>query len=156
MDWLVSAIEKTTVNRETGCWEYSYDLSHNGYGRVMIDDKRIRIHRASYSHFVGEIPEGILVCHHCDVRHCWNPKHLFTGNAADNFNDMVSKGRWAFAPRKPKGEPKVPIRQKLKPEDVKAIRTDTRKHAEIAGQYGVSVALVSHVKHRRVWSHITD
>src|SRR3990167_3193996 len=31
--------------------------------------------------------------HHCDVRNCINPSHLYAGNQADNIQDCVRRGR---------------------------------------------------------------
>jgi len=36
----------------------------------------------------------MLVLHHCDVKDCCNPKHLFLGTHKDNAQDMIEKGRW--------------------------------------------------------------
>jgi hypothetical protein len=50
-------------------------------------------HRMSWEMHFGPIPEGMLVLHHCDVRRCVRPDHLFLGTARDNTRDMIAKGR---------------------------------------------------------------
>ena len=46
-----------------------------------------------------KVPKGVLVCHHCDVRLCFNPYHLFLGSFKDNSQDALSKGRHYSYPR---------------------------------------------------------
>lgn len=106
-------------------------------------------HRFSYRLHVGPIPDGLFVCHTCDVKHCVNPGHLFLGTLADNVHDMCDKGK------QPKG-----IRcgsAKLTEESVLAIRA---KHADgvpfsvLGREFGVSVTQVARVARRMHWRHL--
>lgn len=131
---------------ENGCWLWPGGIESNGYGRAKHDGKVWWVHRLSYVHHHGPIREGALVCHHCDVRHCVNPEHLFLGTPADNTADMVSKGRHRVGERAPNA--------KLTEADVLAIRADTRGLEAIAAAYGVSGPTVSEIKKRRTWKHL--
>ena len=70
------------------CWECS-NMSKDGYGTIS----GIKAHRFAWILFVGNIPNGMFVCHKCDNPACCNPSHLFLGNAKDNGRDMSQKGR---------------------------------------------------------------
>jgi hypothetical protein len=65
-----------------GCWIWTGALSHNGYGTLQIGSRSdgtrrmVRAHRLAYELFVGPIPEGHEIDHHCSVRRCCNPSHL--------------------------------------------------------------------------------
>jgi len=72
----------------SGCWLWE-GYVRSGYGRL----RKKSVHRLAWEEVNGPIPAGMSVCHHCDVRLCCNPDHLFIGTNGDNTRDMSAKGR---------------------------------------------------------------
>jgi hypothetical protein len=60
-----------------GCWLW-HQSNTAGYGSIFSPRHKrvVSAHRASYECFVGEIPEGFIVHHTCEVAACVNPHHL--------------------------------------------------------------------------------
>lgn len=113
---------------------------------MKVANCQIGAHRISWEIHRGPIPEGMSVCHHCDVPTCVNPEHLFIGTHADNMSDMKRKGRQA------RGEHQGLAR--LTRKQVLAIREDPRSQTAIAKDYGVHQPHISKIKRREIWSHI--
>lgn len=117
--------------RGDGCWEWTGATTY-GYGKFKADNgARTLAHRFSYALYVGPIPQGMFVCHHCDNPPCVRPDHLWLGTALDNTRDMFAKGRARPATGQKNGAHTHPesIRRgyahsqaKLTPEDVADIR----------------------------------
>ncbi len=127
-----------------------------GYGRSRwtIRGKRVvAAHRAAYEAWVGEIPEGMVVCHRCDNPGCVNPAHLFVGTQQDNLRDCREKGRARWVPPPPPPR----IAWKLTPEKAVAIRSEREAGdslSVVARRHRVSKRLVALITQRKVWAHV--
>jgi len=144
-------VEKSTVNRfwshvtkTDTCWIWTGGLDGKGYGRAAIGGgKRRGAHRVSWMINVGEIPEGLYVCHTCDNPPCVNPEHLFLGTQFDNMADAREKRRNNYGSRN--GGAKLTDAQVLQ------IRADPRIQRVIADEYGIGQAQVCRIKTGANW-----
>lgn len=135
--------DKFTPDPNTGCWLWIASHFSSGYGAFKIAKKARRAHRVSWELANGEIPEGVLVCHKCDIRSCVNPEHLFLGTNADNTRDMQEKGRIPTA--KLTGEQVLEIRD---------LRSKGFLLKELALIFGVSKPLVCNIINNKRWKHV--
>jgi hypothetical protein len=85
--------KKINVDLVSGCWNWTGYIMKNGYATIGVHHAKILIHRLSWVLFVGSIPLGLCVLHHCDNRKCCNWEHLFTGTNQENQDDCRQKGR---------------------------------------------------------------
>lgn len=82
---------------ERGCWEWQGWVHPRGYAWMGYRGRSWKAHRLAYTLWKGPIPEGMVICHTCDIRHCVNPDHLFMGTYDTNNKDMAAKGRCKYS-----------------------------------------------------------
>ncbi len=75
------------------CWVWTAYRNQLGYGVFRVERRTWLAHRVAFELASGEVIGGLLVLHRCDNPSCVRPAHLRTGSDADNYADMVSKGR---------------------------------------------------------------
>lgn len=142
-----SHVEKS----ESGCWLWTGSKSYSGYGRFMRAGgppyRNAMTHRWIWERLRGPIPEGLFVCHHCDVPSCVNPDHLFLGKHRDNMRDARQKQRM-------KGSPGIALTE----DDVILIRGICQRRLftleELAERFGVHVLTIWKAATGRSWRDV--
>jgi len=138
---------------ENGCWIWQGRVAGpgwktgKGYGCFYLKGRQTSAHRASWVlHNQREIPEGLYVCHSCDVTTCVNPKHLFLGTQFDNMRDAARKGRtknvndWSGM-KNPKAKLSEEQRQSLQSEIALGSSNQT-----LARKYGITSVRVGQIR----------
>lgn len=131
------------VDKTKTCWVWAGCTNQDGYGSLSYLGKIDKAHRVSYKLNIGEIPEDMEVCHHCDNPPCVRPDHLFLGTHEDNMKDRDKKGRAA----KKLSEDKV--------KDIAELVNFGWTHQRVAEKFGVARVSVTKIMNGTVWTHVT-
>jgi len=143
------------VTKSDDCWLWKTGCTPAGYGETFHGGTVLYTHRVSWELAYGPIPDGLSVCHHCDVRHCVRPDHLFVGTQLDNIRDMWAKGRHDPLPIY-HGEQNA--NSKLTENDIRSLRAARAAGArpkDLAIIYGIDRHNVWAICTRKAWKHVT-
>jgi len=146
-------VEKILV--DDGCWLWMASKQSKGYGQFRYNGTTKRAHRVSWELFVGEIPSGLCVLHHCDEPSCVNPAHLFLGTPLDNTRDMIRKGRDKHDPPQIGEEHH---NSKVTELDVIRMRelysSGNYRYTDLAAIFNISKITVGNIIRKETWTHI--
>ena len=140
---------KTKYDQVTGCWVFTGATKEFGHGVIGAGRRGegvVRVHRVSWEHHNGPIPDGLSVLHQCDNPPCWNPDHLFLGTQLDNMRDMSRKGRFS------RPAAKLTLRQVVRLREMKASGSWT--NAELSKKFGVGKRQVQKIANGDQWKSI--
>lgn len=162
-------LECATQGEPEACWPWGRLSNCRGYGICYIGAPHLKGRKtmpvlATRLSWVlanrKDIPEGLMICHHCDNPQCINPSHLYAGTAKDNFNDAINRGRIdpnAFA-NGPKAKGEGSGKSKLTEAQAREIKTRYAAGGvlmkDLAAEFGVNKSTVTGVLNGRVWKHV--
>lgn len=135
-----------TVSMGEGCWFWEGAVGSHGYGNLGRKGGSVTAHRYAWEQAHGPIPKGRHVLHHCDVKTCVRPSHLYIGTQADNNRDLIERV----------GKPNA----KLTADAVRGIRSAYAAGGvtqEALGRlYGVSQAAIYRAISGKNWADVKD
>ncbi len=133
----------------SGCWLWMGSVVSEApgaqYGQFGGGRNRLA-HRKAYEHFVGPVPEGLVVRHKCDMPCCVNPDHLKIGTHQDNSDDCRSRDRHAYGERAGLA--------KLTNHDARVILVSEEPGSVMAARYGIATSTVARIRSGEIWSHL--
>jgi len=136
----------------TGCWLWTGVVSPNGYGTTNVGGRHGNTrgaHQAAWQAWRGEIPAGKFVCHHCDVKICINPEHLYLGTPKENYADAIARDRIARGANRNNA--------RFSDDEVQEIRGAAGfgvGYNALGRHYGVDHAHIRKLVRREIWTHV--
>ncbi len=134
-------------------------FQNSGYGQIQYQGRPHLAHRIAWFLTNGWPEQNVL--HHCDVKLCVRPDHLFSGTLSDNMQDAIAKGRHRpgnTSESASKGEAHHDA--KLTVAEVREIRlaytTEGESQYALARRYGVNAGTINGIVRGRTWRSVVD
>ena len=76
------------VLKEGECHLWQGTTLSDGYGRIIVNQSKVPVHRYVYEKEKGAIPENLYIDHICHRRNCVNPDHLRLATSQQNSSNL--------------------------------------------------------------------
>ena len=133
------------------CWTWIGTM-RSDYGQMGFHYRYYLAHVISYALFVGDVPEGMCVCHKCDNPKCVRPDHLFLGTKAENNADRSKKGR--NAPQSGAHNGRAILAEGEVIEIRRAHTAGLFTYKQLATTYEVKTVTIAKICQRKLWKHV--
>jgi hypothetical protein len=146
------------------CWEWQGAVDAFGYGFLhggplyRTGAKWVKAHRIAWEvHHGRPIPDGGIICHHCDNPPCCNPAHLYLGTKKSNAEDRARRRRG----KEHRQDGEHNDNAKLTEDQVRQIivelrRLPRRSQTSIAQEFGVQQPQISRIMRSENWAHLWE
>lgn len=147
------------VEKTESCWLWignKRNKNRDSYGVMSFLGKKVDTHRIAYILFKGSIPDGMYVCHTCDVKLCVNPDHLWLGTQQQNMQDAKKKGRLVIPEGRRFTDGNKPLNRVQSEEQVKQMKIALKNMtiAQVAKQFKVKESFVKDLSSGRTYKNI--
>lgn len=149
--WTVHTLD--TADR-SDCWlEWPWSSDKSDYPMTTTPDgKRIHLSRHVVLLETGSLP--VYACHGCDTPPCWNPDHLYAGDAMTNAHDRERRSTYDRRGEANGGGGKLTSTDVL--EIVRLYNAGDRSQQSIGDQFGVTQVMVGRIVRGQSWAHVTS
>lgn len=128
---------------ETGCWLWTGGMMNSGYGCFCpAKGRHVGAHRYSWSLVNGPVPDGLFVCHTCNVKSCVNPAHLYVATPRQNTRDAAMAD---LLGRKLSNPSVLRLRE---------MRKAGASNSVLMKEFGICRSMLKYVINRTAWAHI--
>ena len=119
------------------------------YGMVYVDGELRKAHHYAFflEHDRWPAP-GKYICHHCDTPLCCNSLHIYEGDAQQNVDDKVRRGRQA------RGETLSTLTTNKVQEIRRLYSTGGYTQHQLADKFGVGRPAIQGIVNGRTWKHV--
>jgi hypothetical protein len=143
--------EKVARGAPGDCWDWIRSTSSSGYGRFKIDPyTTVHANRFALVLETMREPHGLMALHSCDRPICCNPAHLRWGDAYDNMQDKIARGRARSGDQSGERNPGSKIGIETLREIVGLIERH-HDNTAIARRFGLSHSMISRIAVGRAW-----
>lgn len=132
------------------CWEWTARRDGHGYGYILVERRRRRVHRVAWEEAHGRsLRADECVLHRCDNPPCINPAHLLRGTHAQNMQERERRDRGHDRRGERNGRAKL---TRAIAEEIRARYAEGNvRQVDLAAEYGVAQAHISQIILHKIW-----
>ena len=144
-----NSILSETINNNvnTQCWLYNGTTCIEDYGKTNLNGLNYKTHILMYEAVYGKrnfVENKTQIRHLCNIKSCCNPEHLIFDTHSQNMIDAIKAGS------------KTAKLNETKIKEIRNLLKDGLTQKEVSIKYNVTIATISRVQNKKIWSFVED